>query len=97
MLKHPTLQISSNFRVLFWAEQREWLGTKTMKHLTAWITTTTGEGNRLTDSMQSHAVGMMFEPHFLDCIFSVLYMGLKMCCFIAPVLLWEAAREEQIC
>jgi len=47
--------------------------------------------------MQSHAVVVMFEPHFLDCIFRVPHMGLKICCFIATVLLWEAAGEEQVC
>lgn len=43
--------------------------------------------------MQNHAVSVMFESHFSDCRFGVLYIDLKIC-FIAPVLLWEAAGEE---
>lgn len=68
-----------------------------MKHFTGSITTAAGQGERLTVSMQSHAVGAMFQPHFLDGVFRVLHMGVKMCCFIAPVLLWQAAGEEQVC
>lgn len=45
--------------------------------------------------MQNHAVSVMFESHFSDCTFRVLYTDLKIC-FIALALLWEAAGEEQI-
>lgn len=61
-----------------------------MEHLTV-----AGQEESLMACMQNLAVSVMFEPHFLDCTFGVLYIDLNIY-FIAPVLLWEAAGEEQV-